>query len=386
MEGRLLTRVFIPMPLQIVIDDVGWWCGEKGVPPREPPRTGMPRNHVPADYAAVVSLGRKLGMRPQAAMILCEWDKENILRKTPWTTWMGEHWDNRRWVGPWMEEAAQIMRDGAAHFEFTLHGVGHEYWQNGEYTRAEWHDAQGNMRPREHVLADLDSFRRIMEQHNLGAFPESFVPCAFKHAFGRENGLAGVLRAHGIQYISTPFDIMVATRPTEEMLFGIDDGVMTVDRGDNGIRWNTVAAQPLSEVRGPIYGLHWPNILHVDPARNEEVIDAWVARFREYDQQPDAMLSPDTAACWTQLAYRVGTSVKVSGNEMEFDFTRIDQLAPPHLLDWFSIKIESTHRGKFASDELQITETDGSAGAQYRILRLRRLRRISRATLRCASW
>jgi hypothetical protein len=375
-------RVHIPMPLQIVIDDVGWWCGEKGVPPREPPRTGMPRNHVPADYAAVVSLGRKLGVRPQAAMILCEWDRENILRNTPWTTWMGERWDNSRWVGPWMEEAAQIMRDGAAHFEFTLHGVGHEYWQNGEYTRAEWHDAQGNMRPRDHVLADLDSFHRIMDQHDLGAFPESFVPCAFKHAFGRENGLAGILREHGIKCISTPFNIMVAARPTEEPLFGNDDGIMTVDRGDNGIRWNTVAAQPLSEIRGPIYGLHWPNILHRDPARNEEVVEQWVPQFREYHNHPDSILSPNTAACWTQLAYRVGTTVKIGEREIELDFARFDRLSPSHLLDWFTIKLEAAESFQISSDDLKIVESKIPRGADWRVLRLYRGRNATKARLR----
>lgn len=52
--------VTIPMPIQIVIDDVGWWSGEDGNKRQEPYRTGIGRNHVPADYRAIVDLGIKL--------------------------------------------------------------------------------------------------------------------------------------------------------------------------------------------------------------------------------------------------------------------------------------------------------------------------------------
>jgi hypothetical protein len=82
---------------------VGWWSGEDGSARQEPYRTGIMRNHVPDDYKAIVELGKILGIRPQAAMVLCEWDKFNILRKLPNSTWMGEKWDNIKWVGPWIE-------------------------------------------------------------------------------------------------------------------------------------------------------------------------------------------------------------------------------------------------------------------------------------------
>lgn len=99
-------QVFIPMPLQVVIDDVGWWSGEDGSKVQEPYRTGVSRNHVPADYQAIAELGRRLGIKPQAAFVMCEWDKENILRHVPTSTWMGKDWDNSKWNGPWLEEAA----------------------------------------------------------------------------------------------------------------------------------------------------------------------------------------------------------------------------------------------------------------------------------------
>src|SRR4030042_2104942 len=66
-------KVFLPIPVQVVIDDVGWWSGEDGSKRQEPYRTGINRNPVPADYQAIADLGSALGIRPQAAFILCEW-------------------------------------------------------------------------------------------------------------------------------------------------------------------------------------------------------------------------------------------------------------------------------------------------------------------------
>jgi hypothetical protein len=125
------------MPLQVVIDDVGWWSGNDGSMRQEPYRTGINRNHVPADYKAIVDLGRALDIRPQAALVLCEWDRENILKHLPTSTWMGSNWDNSKWVGPCLEEAAEIIRQNQEHMEITLHGLGHEYWQGGSAKLAE---------------------------------------------------------------------------------------------------------------------------------------------------------------------------------------------------------------------------------------------------------
>ena len=40
----------IPKPIQVVIDDVGWWSGKDGSKYQEPYRTGINRNHVLPDF------------------------------------------------------------------------------------------------------------------------------------------------------------------------------------------------------------------------------------------------------------------------------------------------------------------------------------------------
>lgn len=368
-------KVWIPMPLQIVIDDVGWWCGRNDGASADstgPFRTGMGRDHVPEDYQALVSLGKALGMRPQAAMVLCEWDRTNLLRRVPSSTWMGEHWENRSWVGPRLDEAAEILNEGRDHLEVTLHGIGHEYWENGRRSRAEWHDKRGHMRPREAVEAHLDAYFELLEQNGICGNIHSFVPCAFLHALGDgDEGFAEILKKRGIRYISTPFVRMRKAKEPEDRWFGIDHGIITVDRGDAGIRWDRVAAEPPTSESGeinlplqPILGLHWPNILHPDPARNEEVVEQWISAIASIGELPHRVLSADTPSCWTQLAYHRMTELYAAGGQerraeekpgetgwitlspgqdLLLDFSKVDALGSPEELgieDTFTLRYQ----------------------------------------------
>lgn len=352
----MMIQANVPMPLQVVLDDVGWWCGQDGHERQQPYRTGIQRNHVPADYQAIVSLGRQLNMRPQAAMILCEWDRENILRECPSCTWMGKDWDNRRWVGGWMEETADIMRSNREHFEITLHGIGHEYWSDGVMSRAEWHDREGRMRPREEIQKRIELFARILDQHQLGPFPESFVPCAFLHRFGAGGGgIMPLLRNAGIRYVSTPFHRMKRDAPPQKEFFGVDEGLVVVDREQDRARpWSVIGCEPAMEVTGPICGLHWPNILHGDPARNEEVVRRWVKFLKPHGDRFNRVLSRDTASCWTQLVYHECTKVTIGDRGIMLDWSEINDLSPVHLEDQFMLKIRGVEGLRISCSEAEI--------------------------------
>ena len=53
----------IPRPLQIALDDVGWFCAEDDRKQGGPSRTGVTRRHCYKDYIAVNELGKRLGMK-----------------------------------------------------------------------------------------------------------------------------------------------------------------------------------------------------------------------------------------------------------------------------------------------------------------------------------
>ncbi len=364
------TDACVPLGLQVVIDDVGWWCGTDGGARGEPFRTGCARDHVVADYAAIADLGQQLGMRPQAAFILCEWDRTNLLRALPSSTWLGAAWDNHRWQGPWLDAAAALLRDRAAHLELALHGIGHEFWDAPRrFTRAEWHDRDGRMRPEPEVRAHLDYFRRLLNQNGLGAFPTAFVPAAFRHSFG--SGLAAVLAEHGIRYASTPYASMHRTREPQDARFGVEAGVLTVDRGRDLVNWNVIGPTPAGEIAGPICGMHWPNLLHPDPARNGEVVARWVALLRPYDTRFDRLLAPDTASGFTQLVYHRWASLGTDAGGLTLDFARVDAAGAAGLRDTFWLKVRAGAAARFRADGLTIL--DARHEATHWRLHLRRV-------------
>lgn len=361
----------IPLAIQVVIDDVGWWCGADGHERGEPYRSGCVRDHVPADYAAIVELGKRLGMRPQAAMIMCEWDRQNILRDVPSATWQGRDWDNSRWVGPWLDEAAHIIREGREHFELTIHGIGHEYWdEQGVASRAEWHDREGKMRRREEVLRHLEYYGRLLDQNGLGPLPESFVPAAFLHRFGAgKDGMGAILAQHGVKYMSTPYGSMFRDRDTEGQWFGVDEGLLTVDRGRDLLSWHVTGGEPQGEITGPICGMHWPNLLHADPEHNGEVVDRWVRLLKPYGSRWDRMLARNAAEGFSQCVYHTLGEVRVEGERVVVDVSAARELGASGVLDSFYVKLKGA--GKVEADGF-VTAGETEDGAGHRVVRLER--------------
>ena len=376
LSGNITVK--IPLPIQVVIDDVGWWSGQDGSSRQEPYRTGIKRNHVPADYSAIAELGSILGIRPQAAMILCEWDKFNILRKLPNSQWMGEKWDNSKWVGPWLEEAADIINQNRKNLEITLHGVGHEYWADGKFSRAEWAAKDGTMRSRDQVEKHLDFYQEILKQNKLGEFPSSFVPTAFCHAFGKTEGsnisIAELLKKRGINYINTPFSSMANSGSVSNGFFGFDSGVITVDRGEDLLNWNMIGVAPKGVINGPVCGMHWPNLLHADPKRNSESVMEWVKLLKPYNENVETMLASDSEQFRVQLTHFGCTGVKIEENDIEFDFANTDLLPVSYFKDEFFIKLKSINKLKFQSNDIKIlTETSFSENNFSYLLKLKRV-------------
>ncbi len=380
----------IPMPIQVVIDDVGWWSGEDGSKQQEPYRTGIARSHVPADYQAIVELGRSLDIRPQAAMVLCEWDKNNILRDLPTSTWMGRNWDNSAWVGPWYEEVADIIRNNPLHFELTIHGIGHEYWTGDTFTRAEWAERDGTMRPRVQVEKPLDFFEAILNQHDLGDFPRSFVPTAFCHGFGPTKGhdvsMAELLKRRGVRYINTPFSTMANSQAVTHGVFGFDAGVMTVDRGNDLLDWNIIGQAPSGSLENSTCGMHWPNLLHSDPSRNSEFVQRWVRFLKPYNDRLDTLLAPNSTDYQHQLVHQVCTKLSYTDAAVELDFTRTDSLPGTIGRKQLTLKIRSVSALRFTSRNIEITsETLRRTDEFIYTLQLVRKKDVNKALIRLSS-
>ena len=367
-KSTIKLSASIPLPIQVVIDDVGWWSGKDGSLSQEPYRTGINRNHVIADYKAIIDLGKALGIRPQAATVLGEWDRENILRNVPHSTWMGEKWDNSKWVGPWLEETADLITTNPAHYEITVHVLGHEWWTNGKFTRAEWADDKGIMRPKEILEQHLDAYAAIMFQNKLGELPKSFVPNAFKHSFGITEGndisLAGLLKKRGFTYINTPFESMFNKEAAHYNFFGVDSGIMTVDRGSDIFDWNVIGVKPEGIINGPTCGLHWPNLLHEDPERNPETVQAWIELLAPYDKKQETLLAKNSLFFQKQLAHHIASKIEVKDGAVNMDFSDTLKLGTVLPNNELTVKISSDKEIDFSSDTIQIVSVTSSKDAK----------------------
>lgn len=364
-----VIRACVPMALQIVIDDVGWWTAADTSAQGGPFRTAMPRDHVPADYQAIIELGHRLNMRPQAAFVLCDWDRENILAQIPSATWMGAQWQNPHHNNPQLDEAADLIRNHPDHIEPTLHALGHEYWIDGIPSRAEWHDREGRMRPADNVRRHLNAFAQILETNRLGPFPTSFVPAAFLHRFGVPGGgLASLLAEYGIRYISTPWQRLFSDRPPEAPDFGFDAGIVTVDRGHDACRWFEVEPQPNPDTfSGPIVGMHWPNLLAMDPARNSEIVERWVSLLKPQDFRFDRLLGANTAGAFSQLVYHRWIEISTTDSAVNLDWTRAATAKAMGLVKTFFLKIQVTGNVRFTVENLRLLAATEELPGQWRL-------------------
>lgn len=320
-----MSRALLTRPTQIVIDDVGWRQGTDGHASGQPFRTGLGRLHEPADYLAIAQLGRALHVRPVAAMTLGEWDPDDRLARIPTASWMGRGWTNPAAPTDWAWDCAAVLRDQADFIEPAFHGLGHEFWIDGQMQRAEFCDTAGQPRSAEEITARFEMFLELFDHYNLGPHPRWFVPTAFlhRHEPDRPDNLAELARPFGIEVISTPFHRCHFIQPSDTPRMGFDHGLAVVDRGRDPLQWNHIAPRPedIALPDQPIIGMHWVNILADDPADNDQALAAWLAPLCAVDNQFGTMLSPDSATFLSQLIHQTFTAVTVMGPAVTLDFT-----------------------------------------------------------------
>lgn len=333
-----LPRACIPRAVQLVLDDVGWREGWNVSDTGGPYRAGVDRLLDERDYAAVADIGEELTIRPQCAMILCEWDRENICAQYPTSTHLGPAWDNSHRVGDWALRARDIFVERAAHIEFAMHGVGHEHWDDGVRTRAEWHGSDGRRWPWDVLQGHLDCFRRIMAQYGLTpesgiTFPPSFVPCAFCYYLDDADAesTGALMETTGVRYISTPYSSCTfAGGPSEKPDGGFDHGLLVLDRGNIGVPYDVYATVPQKLPATSICGIHWPNVLTEDPDRNREGVAIWIDYLRNLAGQPGVMLATNTAETFSQWVYHTYAELREQDGQYILDASQIPDAALPY--------------------------------------------------------
>lgn len=321
------ATVSLPMPLYLLIEDVGWWRGGDGSAYQEPYRNRFSRDHCLADYEALTALARRLSMRIGLGMVLGEWDRNDCLQDVPGATWMGKDWTNSRNRGPWLDEVAGYLNDNREYLEITLHGLCHEFWEDGVMQRSEFHDAVGLMRPAHIIRGHLDAFAAILAQNGVDTFPRLFVPPALYHSFGNgRQSFQAILGEYGIRYVITRFArARQYSSPLHDRITW-EEGVLLLERGMSPVSWEVPAAVPPLHVSGPVIALHWANLLHPDSARNIDVITVWADAIAAAADNLGTVLARDVADCFQQAAAYYLADMSVGHGCVKIDLQRLPSL------------------------------------------------------------
>jgi len=297
-----MENIIIPKPLQIVVDDMGWFCPNDDREKGGPSRTAMSRPHVAADYEAINNLGKALDMKINCAFIIGEWDPDNRLKDIPNLSKWGKDWDNVYYIDKnKLIECIDVINN-SPFIDIAVHGLMHGYYiENTDNPDVSdyYFLRQGNlyMIPEREVRRRIEAFFDILKYHGVNKKVNSFVPPSFRTRWGE---LSRILGDYGIEYISTIFKFLDCDndKPVD---VGIENGIVTLDRNNNLIPWNEISTDfsKLPCAVG-VFGAHWPNFLHTDAERNSEVIDSAVKYFKKCGNQFGTVLSRDMEFCANQ--------------------------------------------------------------------------------------
>ncbi len=311
-------KMIFPRAFAFAVDDLGWNIGndDGDIDGVGPYRIGVGRKMHLADYQGIVEVGNAIGVRIQCLFVLSEMDRKNILRKYPTATWQGEKWDNSKNICDEQVTIMEFVKENAAYMEFGLHGVGHEFWEDGKLNRAEWYDMEANKSRTEQINNEhLQAFREIMAQYGWTkeagqSFPESFVPCAYAY-FWNPSGkwsTGSVMAKAGVKYVNTLFDeIRELNPPKEPNGGGFDKGVLVINRINYGNEWyklDALPTVPIEEHETDIIETHWANWLAQDDFLRQEVTDRFKAYYRMVNETTHRYVAKNTEQLYAQWLYK----------------------------------------------------------------------------------
>ena len=296
----------IPRPLQVIMDDVGWFNGKDDREIGGPSRTGIYRYHCLEDYKAIEQFGKNLNQKINCAFVLGEWDLENELpRQIPHFSHFGGGWDNAKFRIPReMDEIAEFV-SSAEHIDVALHGLYHGYYMPGtdNHDCSDYYyriNKQLIMVPEDEIRRRIETFLELMHKHGIRKTVNSFVPPSGAY---RTFELSRILREYGILYVTTPFAGMTPKAPDDTTF--VENDIITSNRYEfKNLKWDDVAPN-FDRVETPhgILGTHWPNILNMDPKKNLETVEKTKGFFERSAEMFGMVLSRDVGFCSTQYLY-----------------------------------------------------------------------------------
>lgn len=354
------NSITIPVAFQIRLDDVGWHNGSDDRYCSRPSRTGLPRLHHALDYPVIHELGKALGMQINCAIVLGEWDKDNLLRGEKYLTWDPEGWDRASEMDMVYHEKAFEALESSEYISYTVHGVLHGHYDNGlQVTEREFYtrkrDPVTGEYTKEYTWFPDSEFRR-----HLDFFFKLYDSWGFKktiRSFSCGNGnigsqfdegnirYAGILKEYGIDIWPNGWTGMIGG--TTAVL----DGMVALSSKPEGIPWNAYDVDPdylklfnTETLRRTDFGIHWPNLLRWNPEHNLERLSKWVDFFHRQAEVFGSMMSKNNYFAASQAVYSRYAKLQFEGNKCVIDLSDVDAQNARAQKDEFYISF----RGGFA--------------------------------------
>jgi hypothetical protein len=310
----------VPKPMAIDIDDLGWKEGWDLHESGGPYRLGLPRGRMMTleDYEVIVTISKAVGVRIKSLFIMSEFDRSNICARYPTTNEHGSDWDNSRLVDDNDFVIMNYVKENAAHIEFGLHGVRHEFWdaKTRKPSRAEWADSQ-KKRPYDVLWGHLECFKKLIDQYGMD-FPQSVRTAAANYYYNPDDpeDSGALMHAWGVKYATLP--------PKREYV--TNHGLMVLMRS-GGVAWDAVNSAPDTYPDTEFMTSHWTNFVDLDPANNHQAADKWIMWFNKVKADPNRYTAKNTAQLHSQFLYRKYSQVSVTGNTVTIDNTKMPDWA-----------------------------------------------------------
>ncbi len=336
-------EIIFPRPFAFAIDDFGWMTGnDHGYGDHQGPfRVGIDRKMDVDNYKCVVKVAETMRIRLMGLFILGEMDRLNILGKYPTTNPDGENWDNSENICDEQIEIMDYVKQNAAHLEFGLHGILHEYWpEANQRKRAEWYNLDEDHPWPEEIMQDhVKCFKEIMAQYGLTeeaghSFPESFVACAYGYYWNPDGkySTGSVLGPAGVKYANTMFEeVSELNPPGKPNGGGFDHGLLVVNRNIYGTMWHDytcLPTVPVDEQQSDLVESHWTNWLAPDDSLQDETNQKWIDYLTMVQKQRDRYLAKNTQQFYSQWLYKKYTDVEEKTvGVVEIDNTKMPDIA-----------------------------------------------------------
>ncbi len=357
---RNLNNVKIPVAIQFCFDDVGWYDGRDLRSVGKASRSGIPRNHSIEDYVMLHEFGKALGQKILTPLCLADWDKDNLLRGEVGITHDPYGWDVASKIDMEHHEKARDILNNSEYIELCIHGLLHGvYSDKGELiTEAEYFVPKIENGKRKMVLNSPEDFNRrirlFFEIYNGWNFTKkirTFVsPCGFQSADEETVlDLAERLKALGVKYWANGgFKF--------EGPLGVYADIATMKKGGsyNGKYgpmppWEGYDIDP--ELLMPfvneenhggtnMVGMHWTNLLRLNPKRNLENLPLWIDYFNRERETFGTMIAKDVEFSVTQQFYNLYSKTEITDGKLIIDVSDVMAKKTSPCKDEFYISVK----------------------------------------------